>query len=377
MVTVEEIQEAIKNRKPIFYPNNRISYDAYKFLRKVTKADRDILLSEFPPFDPQKRYSLFIVFTCPLCGKEFEISFSKAKFISFIRTDFNYQDLCETKYPQHTAGCAEFENYIKMYKPKGISFSKFYMCQECCDSLQDEEEQVFEEFYNDPLFWVNTHSPEQCSWQWDKIVNLYAYPEDFSNRPEGWKYCGVKYKERYSNFKVATMYESNYQNWKNVQDRTIIHKKDSTAQEIIQQIIENKSFEKKRTQGFSRTLELAKKLLDGIINDVELKSLLDYVAIESAYILKISRKQLFPTKVFNFGKYKGYNIHEVIDADRDYITWALTNLDNFMLDEEAMKHYRGEAWEMSSEKSDSHEALETVDTQKHNSKVEEVDDCPF
>ena len=28
---------------------------------------------------------------------------------------------------------------------------------------------------------------------------------------------------------------------------------------------------------------------------------------------------------------------------------------------------------MSSEKSDSHEALETVDTQKHNSKVEEVD----
>ena len=90
------------------------------------------------------------------------------------------------------------------------------MCQECCDSLQDEEEQVFEEFYNDPLFWVNTHSPEQCSWQWDKIVNLYAYPEDFSNRPEGWKYCGVKYKERYSNFKVATMYESNYQNWKNV-----------------------------------------------------------------------------------------------------------------------------------------------------------------
>lgn len=34
-----------------------------------------------------------------------------------------------------------------------------------------------------------------------------------------------------------------------------------------------------------------------------------------------------------------------------------------MLDEEAMKHYRGEAWEMSSEKSDSHEALETVDTQ--------------
>lgn len=236
---------------------------------------------------------------------------------------------------------------------------------------------MFEEFYNDPLFWVNTHSPEQCSWQWDKIVNLYAYPEDFSNRPEGWKYCGVKYKERYSNFKVATMYESNYQNWKNVQDRTIIHKKDSTAQEIIQQIIENKSFEKKRTQGFSRTLELAKKLLDGIINDVELKSLLDYVAIESAYILKISRKQLFPTKVFNFGKYKGYNIHEVIDADRDYITWALTNLDNFMLDEEAMKHYRGEAWEMSSEKSDSHEALETVDTQKHNSKVEEVDDCPF
>lgn len=80
MVTVEEIQEAIKNRKPIFYPNNRISYDAYKFLRKVTKADRDILLSEFPPFDPQKRHSLFIVFTCPLCGKEFEISFSKAKF---------------------------------------------------------------------------------------------------------------------------------------------------------------------------------------------------------------------------------------------------------------------------------------------------------
>ena len=52
-------------------------------------------------------------------------------------------------------------------------------------------------------------------------------------------------------------------------------------------------------------------------------------------------------------------------------------MDNFMLDEEAMKHYRGEAWEMSSEKSDSHEALETVDTQKHNSKVEEVDDCPF
>ena len=47
MVTVEEIQEAIKNRKPIFYPNNRISYDAYKFLRKVTKADRDILLREF------------------------------------------------------------------------------------------------------------------------------------------------------------------------------------------------------------------------------------------------------------------------------------------------------------------------------------------
>lgn len=39
-----------------------------------------------------------------------------------------------------------------------------------------------------------------------------------------------------------------------------------------------------------------------------------------------------------------------------------------MLDEEAMKHYRGEAWEMSSEKSDSHEALESVITQKHNSK---------
>ena len=88
MVTVEEIQEAIKNRKPIFYPNNRISYDAYKFLRKVTKADRDILLSEFPPFDPQKRHSLFIVFTCPLCGKEFEISSNKRNKLRFRKTNF-------------------------------------------------------------------------------------------------------------------------------------------------------------------------------------------------------------------------------------------------------------------------------------------------
>ena len=38
--------------------------------------------------------------------------------------------------------------------------------------------------------------------------------------------------------------------------------------------------------------------------------------IESAYILKISRKQLFPTKVFNFGKYKGYIIHEVFENEK-------------------------------------------------------------
>ena len=69
MVTVEEIQEAIKNRKPIFYPNNRISYDAYKFLRKVTKADRDILLSEFPPFDPQKEAFAIHRFYLPFVRK--------------------------------------------------------------------------------------------------------------------------------------------------------------------------------------------------------------------------------------------------------------------------------------------------------------------
>lgn len=357
MITTEDIKEAIKNQKPIFHPDSKISYDAYKCLRKVTKLNMGILFSEFPPYNPKIKNSLCIVFTCPLCGKEFEFRFSKAKFISYIQTDFNYQDLCVTKYPQHTTGGKEFENYIKMYKPKNVSFSEFYMCQECCDTLQDEEEQVFEEFYNDPLSWVNTHSPEQCSWQWDRIVNLYAYPEDFSNKPEGWKYCGVRYEERYSRYKMATMYEPNYENWKNVQDRTITPKKTSTAHEIIQEIIESKSFDQKKTQGFSRTLELAEKILDGIINDVELKSLLDHIATESVYILKILGNPLIPTKVFKFGKYKGHDVHEVIETDRNYITWALENIDSFMLDEEAMKHYRGEAWEKPKNCLNNHEEL--------------------
>lgn len=67
----------MKNRKPIFYPNNRISYDAYKFLRKVTKADRDILLSEFPPFDPQKRHSLFIILLALCAEKSLKLVFLK------------------------------------------------------------------------------------------------------------------------------------------------------------------------------------------------------------------------------------------------------------------------------------------------------------
>ena len=55
----------------------------------------------------------------------------------------------------------------------------------------------------------------------------------------------------------------------------------------------------------------------------------------------------------------------------------LTNLDNFMLDEEAMKHYRGEAWEMSSEKVIVMKHWKLLIHKNIIQKWKEVDDCPF
>lgn len=342
MITIEDIKTAIKDENKILTPDCELSYDAFKYLKKEAKITqrRALFVDGWQP-----RQKVHVVMVCSICGEEFRCELNKSSVVETSPRELNYGDTCEGILNRYTCGRKEVDDYLKTIKPHGVSLEKMQMCNACFRRINKQMNEEFKEFYENPLVWVNTHSSEKRSWQWDSIVKLYTYPVSFTNIPEGWKYCGVKFKKRYGfGLQTECAFDKDYENWHRIKDNTVVLQRNSTAKNIIQSILDSKPFDEQKPLGYRRMIEMTERMLDGIINNVDMSSLCEYVITEANKVLEITKTPPPPTKIFKFGKYKGYDVNRVIEIDRDYITWALEKIEGFVLGEEEMSHYLTGVW---------------------------------
>lgn len=215
-------------------------------------------------------------------------------------------------------------------------------------SANDIVEKEIEEFYSNPLKWVNTNTPDVPSWQWKKIVKLYTYPIGFKNIPEGYKYCGVKYKKRGSIYEEE-IFDENYLNWKTIKEKTIVEKKISSVHELLNSLLGDLRYSDTTPVAHKKAIKIVELMLEGLVSNADLPSLLKHVSRESNRILDSIKRNSNPSRVFSFGKYKGMTIHEVIEIDPEYIYWALNVVEGFTLTDDEKVHYNGEEWKHEAE----------------------------
>ncbi len=63
-----------------------------------------------------------------------------------------------------------------------------------------------------------------------------------------------------------------------------------------------------------------------------------------------------------FGKYSGRTVRKVIDVDPDYIEWALNEVDDFDLDDNAMRYLGKHFWRTEQWPSFVNDQFKTIDS---------------
>lgn len=341
MIEVKDIQKSIEERKSLFYAGAEINQEAYDFLCRQTPENIEMLFADMPPTKPKEPSHLYIHFECQRCFSPMTIGISKNQF-KLCRCG-GFPTLLERHSnirPSDESGIIYALSFLDI--EKGVKNLKG-VCDDCIRSLRRQINDKYGEFYNDPLLWVNTHNSEKHSWQWDKVEKLFAYPHGYDKQPAGWKYCGVRIKSRDS--KETTDYvDSDYYNWKNIMDKTVVEKRLKTTREILNELLGNINKTEETPAAFKKAISIAEVFIEGLASNINLSSLMEYLSKESGQLLENIKKKSSPSRTFNFGKYKGMSIHAVIEIDPEYIYWALSVVEGFTLTIDEQAHYNGEEW---------------------------------
>lgn len=337
MITIENIKTAIENQQALLKDGDEMSYETLLFFQEQSGKNKKILFEDFRT--EEKRSPVFHVrCTCPVCGEEFTFCMTKTKFTESKRWGISLFTYFNGISPHGIEG-SEFKDYLK----SKIKENNPLPCIKCCNNLKKELDDVKSEFYDHPLIWINTHNPDEGGWQWRECTKLIKYPSNFKNIPEGFIYCGVHYRDRYNHI-IRSSFDANYIQWKEIKEKTTIERNPSSVKQFVEDVLRTHPLIDDPYNSRKKSVEIAENFLDGLLSGTDLSVLLDYVGTEIGKIQKRISVPPVPTHVFKFGKYKGYDVHRIIEIDRDYITWALEKVEDFIMSEEEWKHYRGEEW---------------------------------
>ena len=178
---------------------------------------------------------------------------------------------------------------------KGVTTLKG-ICNDCIRSLRKNINDKYDEFYSDPLLWVNTHSTEKHSWQWDKIVKLYTYPIGYENHPQEYIYCGVRIKDR--DLRSTTDYfDSDYYNWKTIREKTVVEKRLTTTREILNELLGNIKNTDEQPAAQKKAIKIAEVFIEGLASNTDLPSIMEYVSKETARLLEKIKKNSTPSRI--------------------------------------------------------------------------------
>ena len=339
MVEVEDIRRALSEQRPLFQPGDEISNDTFLFLVKLAGNEKDILFSDFNKPDQKANSYIYIVCQCPGCKKEYRTRASKT---DLKKKTFSWKENKRKDLQLNLDRLQkELQQYTQRVHPelKDVKLESF--CNECIREFHRTNQEEITEFFKNPLEWVNTHSIEEDYWQWSKIKNFYTFPDEYKSRPEGWKYCGVKFQS-YNN-QVLTIFDQKYQNWKFRQMLEEPDKICSSSKELLHKFLGPEISSSTTPPIIRKTVRMVVNLIDGLGKDESTVSLLQKTAAEIQRILDDVNRKPKDTKnkhVFTFGKYKDLSYHHVINMDPSYITWCLDNIPKFSLTPDEETHYK-------------------------------------
>lgn len=371
MIEKKDIQEAIEKRKSLFFPGAEISQETYEFLCQQTVENIEMLFADMPKTKPKEPSHLYVHFKCQRCFSPMTVKLTKKQF----RTCFNggFPSLIDRYTNLRYGEEAEIVYSLNLLGiEKGVTNLKG-VCDDCIRSFRKKIEGKFGEFYNRPLVWVNTNSPDKHSWQWNRVVKLYAYPLGYENRPEGWKYCGVRIKDRDSK-STTDYFDSDYYNWKTIKEKTVVEKRLTTTREVLNELLGNIKNSDETPAAHKKAMSIAEILIEGLSSDTDLTSILEYVSRESSRLLEKIKKNSSPDRILNFGKYKGMSVHNVIEIDPEYIYWALTVVEGFTLTDDEKAHYNGEDWMVEKDCKTQDIQEETLSEEREESSKEKEDE---
>lgn len=339
MIEINNIITAIQQQEALFYDGAVMSYDACEFLLLQNGKVFDLLFSSFPKWNSQHKPHACICCKCQVCDEPYHINVTKTNLKKSNMQLLNYKALELSNMQEN-----EIYNLIRIINPEHNLLHLSQVCKGCVMNFYKTLKAEADDFYKNPLIWVNTHTPNKHPWHWDRVIKLYAYPYGFDNQPEGWKYCGVRYK-RLDSKSVSDMFETNYYNWKTINENTRVEWTFSSVHEAIRNLMGDKMMSPSMSLAHKRTLALAEQMLEALKSDADIQPILKLVAQETNKILDNYKKLSLTSRIFSFGKYKGMSIIDIIEIDPEYINWALHKIEGFYLTEEERALYNGEEWE--------------------------------
>ena len=351
IITIEDVKEAVEIGKPLFHDGDVVSHEVYSYLVcNVSATAKKTLFSELSQYKVGSGSGKLKVITkCLLCGKEEEHYLTRTGFngseANFV---LSYEKRIHEKlFGWHLHSNKELGDDIKRCLDYNIERRRIenllpIVCEDCYNKAADTYKKDWDDFYDDPLEWVNTHEPNEQSWKWDKVEKLYLYPKDYTDVKEGYKFCGVRY---IINNRSVEMYEAKFDQYRKYKSKIVQMERCMPIKEYVFNKQKECNIPDDINDSRYKSFVLAEEFLNGLCNEADLGYLINYVADKISILAdQVGAIEKSKCNRFAFGKYKGYPVHLVIDLDRQYIDWLLNNNPTFHLRRDELLHYQGLEW---------------------------------
>ena len=332
MIEKSDIIKALEEGTPLLYDGVEVTLDSFDFLCSLSRKAINL---QFQSRQPSKNKPYInVCFFCPICGKK--CLFDVSKQILYRRSNY-ITALYKKARKQYFKYEDEIYSYIKINYPTFDDDSLDMVCDDCMSKANTTIESYLMEFYKNPLEWVNTHNFDDHPWLWERVINLYSYPEDYEKVPQETKYCGVKYTKG-SPILEEEIYDEVYITWKEIKEKTIVDDSADSTKKLLNTLME-KIKESAENSMEMKTIDLAEYLIRGLIKKDNPAVLLNKVTQKSRSILEQSCKNPRTARFFTFGKYRDLPIHNIIEQDPEYIKWILKEIPEFTLTDDEHAHY--------------------------------------
>ena len=366
MIEIDDIKKAIEENSILFYDGSEISLNAFKYLLEQKGTVIDSLF-----YKSEKKYTeivyIFFWWTCPSCHQNYKIYSTRTKIKNNRKLgikSFTHQE--------HNLGHWEeldLKSYLQSTLSKEKRITLDQICSECVSNLKNKMNKDIEDFFNNPLKWINTHTSDLNAWPWKKVSKLFTYPPDYEHKPEGWKYCGLRYLTKDSR-QLKDMMDADYEKWRAIKEKTRPVSNVSSVHIGLKNTFGDKLYSTRASIAKKKIIGIVEDTLEGLLNGTSLPSILRHIISESTNILNKYDKFSSSSHILTFGKYKGYTVHDVIARDPEYICWALDTIEGFALDDNEWAHYLGKPWKMDADNSEIHEGDDSVSEDKNIENIE-------